>query len=336
MSLVVRFDTWIDPAFDAGLQRASIELQVVERSSPRAQVLAVLGKARVLHVSAAKDELTRDWLVTEALLAHCPNVALVSSQGAGYDTIDVPACTQAGIPVVNQAGGNAVSVAEHTLGLLLSLLHRLGESERLLRSARRDFSREDLMGREAAGRTLGLVGIGHVGRRVAALARAFGMQVIAFDPLLSREEVQDRGAEWCGALHELLERSDIVSLHCPRDKTTLGMMNAAAFARMRKGALFISTARGGIHDEPALAAALASGHLGGAGLDVWDEEPPPPGHPLLAFENVVGTYHTAGVTRECRRNIAAIAAEQIAGFLRGAKPPRLVNPEVWARRRKLA
>jgi D-3-phosphoglycerate dehydrogenase len=331
---VVRFDTWIDPAFDTVLKGAGIGVRVARRSSPK-ETFEILKTTRVLHVSAAKDELTKDWLVTEALLAHLPHVALVSSQGAGYDTIDVPACTRAGIPVVNQAGGNAVSVAEHTLGLILSLLHRFGENERLLRSDRRGVSREALMGREAAGRMLGLVGIGHVGSRVAALARAFGMQVVAFDPLLPHEEIQRKNATACGSLNELLERSDIVSLHGPRDKTTLGMMNAAAFARMKKGALFISTSRGGIHDEAALAAALASGHLGGAGLDVWDQEPPPPGHPLLAFDNVVATYHTAGVTHECRRNIATIAAEQIAGFLRGEKPPRLVNPEVWERRRKL-
>lgn len=327
---VVRFDTWIDPAFDAALKGAGIDVRVARRASP-GETFELLKAARVLHVSAAKDELTKDWFVTEGLLARCPKVELVSSQGAGYDTIDVPACTRAGVLVVNQAGGNAVSVAEHTLGLILSLLHRLGENDRLLRGTRRDFTREDLMGREAKGRTLGLVGIGHVGTRVAALARAFGMRVLAFDPLLSPSVIAERGAD-SRTFEKLLEEADVVSLHCPRDRTTSGMMNAAAFARMKKGALFISTARGGIHDEAALAAALSSGHLGGAGLDVWDQEPPPPGHPLLAFENVVGTYHTAGVTHECRRNIAAIAAEQIAGYLRGERPPRLLNPEVWDRR----
>ena len=128
---------------------------------------------------------------------------------------------------------------------------------------------------------------------------------------------------------ELLARSDFVSLHCPRDKDTLKMMNAAAFARMKKGAMFITTARGGIHDEGALQAALESGHLYGAGLDVWEKEPPPLDHPLLKQPNVVATYHTAGVTGEARRNMATYAAEQIVGILKGGRPPRLINAEVW-------
>jgi D-3-phosphoglycerate dehydrogenase len=131
------------------------------------------------------------------------------------------------------------------------------------------------------------------------------------------------------SLDELLAQADVVSLHCPRDASTLKMINADAFARMKKGAIFISTARGGIHDEAALVQALRSGHLAGAGLDVWDQEPPPLDHPLLAMDNVFGTFHTAGVTHEARRNVAQIAAEQIAGLLAGERPPRLVNPEVW-------
>ena len=107
------------------------------------------------------------------------------------------------------------------------------------------------------------------------------------------------------------------------------MIDAAAFARMKRGAVFVTTARGGIHDEAALLDALRSGHLGGAGLDVWDQEPPPLDHPLLGLENVVATYHTAGVTREARRNMARYSAEQVVGVLKGGRPPRLVNPEAW-------
>jgi D-3-phosphoglycerate dehydrogenase len=122
-----------------------------------------------------------------------------------------------------------------------------------------------------------------------------------------------------------------VSLHCPRDAGTLLMIDAAAFARMKPDAVFVSTARGGIHDEQALAQAICAGRIAGAGLDVWDREPPPPEHPLLALPTVVATFHTAGVTHEARRNMARISAEQIAGLLAGARPPRLINPEVWPR-----
>jgi len=154
------------------------------------------------------------------------------------------------------------------------------------------------------------------------------MDVIATDPYLRPEEFERRGARPV-SLDELLAQSDIVSLHCPRDASTLKLMDAAAFARMKRGALFISTARGGIHDEAALAHALRSGHIAGAGLDVWDQEPPPLDHPLLAMDNVFATFHTAGVTHEARRNVAVMAAEQIVSLLAGARPARLVNPAVW-------
>jgi D-3-phosphoglycerate dehydrogenase len=325
---VARTDSWIDAAFDQRFEReADVQVKVFEMPPSLAGHIAALKGVHVYHASAAKDELPPHGFITAELLAGCPQLLCVSSKGAGFDPMDVPACTKAGVAVVNQAGGNAVSVAEHTLGLLLSVSRRIGESDRRLR-AETGFSREDVMGREIADRVIGLVGIGHVGTRVAALAHAFGMRVLATDPFLTEEEIARRGARSV-TFDELLAQSDVVSLHCPRDKTTLGMMDAPAFARMKPGAIFVTTARGGIHDEAALAKALASGHLSGAGLDVWDREPPPLDHPLLAFPNVVASFHTAGVSREARRNMAAIAAEQIVGVLKGGRPPRLVNPEVW-------
>jgi D-3-phosphoglycerate dehydrogenase len=228
---------------------------------------------------------------------------------------------------MNQAGGNANSVAEHAFGLMLALSRRIVECDRRLRHEQ-GFSREDVMGHELGGKVLGIVGIGHVGTRAAALAHAFGMTVLAADPYLTEEEIGRRGATSV-ALQDLLARSDIVSLHCPRAKDTIGMIDARALQRMKRGALFITTARGGIHDEAALLEALQSGHVGGAGLDVWDQEPPPLDHPLLKLDSVIASFHTAGVTHEARRNMAAIAAEQIVGALKGGRPPRLINPEVW-------
>lgn len=328
MKRVVRSDLWIDPAFDQGLATQSgISLAVFAARKDADKAWDLLGAAHVYHVSAAKDELPRQWFVTADLLARCPHLLCVSSSGAGYDTVDVAACTAAGVAVVNQAGGNAPSVAEHTLAMALSLSRRMVECDRRMRRAT-GFTREDIMGHEIQGKTIGLVGIGHVGSRVAALAKAFGMDVIATDPLLPADEIARRGAR-AVSLEQLLAQADVVSLHCPRDAGTLKMFDAAAFARMKPGALFISTARGGIHDEQALAQALRSGQIAGAGIDVWDQEPPPLDHPLLAMDNVYATFHTAGVTHEARRNVAVISAEQIAGVLAGGKPPRLVNPEVW-------
>jgi D-3-phosphoglycerate dehydrogenase len=325
---VVRSDLWIADAFDERLAREpGVSVRVFPVRGNAAAAWDALASAHVYHISAAKDELPQEWFARADLLARCPDLLCVSSGGAGYDTVDVAACTAAGIAVVNQAGGNAASVAEHTLGFMLGVSRRMLEGDRRMRREI-GYSREDVMGHEIQGRTVGLVGIGHIGTRVAALARAFGMEVVATDPFLSAEEITRRGAKPV-SFDELLAQSDFVSLHCPRDASTLKMMNANTFGRMKKGAIFITTARGGIHDEAALAEALRSGHLAGAGIDVWDQEPPPLDHPLLAMDNVYATFHTAGVTHEGRGNVAAIGAEQIAGILRGERPPRLINPEVW-------
>ncbi len=325
---VVRFDLPVNQAFAERLGREpDIDLTVCARNGADAAGWAALARAHVYHVSAAKDELPRPWLVSAELLQRCPSLLCVSSAGAGYDTVDVAACTKAGVVVVNQAGGNANSVAEHTFALMLALSRRIVECDQRLRREQ-GFSREDVMGRELGGKVLGIVGIGHVGSRAATLAHAFGMEVLAVDPYLTEEEISRRGATSV-TLDDLLARADIVSLHCPRDKDTLGMIGASAYAKMKRGALFVTTARGGIHDETALLQALQSGHLAGAGLDVWEQEPPPLAHPLLKLDKVIASYHTAGVTHEARRNMAAIAAEQIVGALKGGHPPRLINPEVW-------
>ncbi|MEN4917990.1 hydroxyacid dehydrogenase [Achromobacter spanius] len=326
---IARLDLWIDPAFDAAIgQDAALSLQVLPAQG-EAVTAAGLAGAHAYHVSAAKDEVPARWQVSADLLAQCPQLLCVSSGGAGYDTVDVAACTRAGVAVVNQAGANAASVAEMTFALLLSLVKRLGESEAALRAGTA-VSREALMGHEIEGRVLGLVGIGEIGRKVARIAAGFGLRVIACDPLVSPEQIRERGAEPV-SFDALLAQADIVSLHCPLDGVTRGMFDAAAFRRMKRGALFISTARGGIHDEDALLAALESGHLSGAGLDVWKVEPPPPRSGLLQRADVVAAFHTGGVTHEGRRKVAQGSASQIMDMLAGRKPPRLLNPEVWPR-----
>lgn len=327
---VRRFDLWINPVFDARLaQEPGIALEVARTGGPAHDAWRALESAHVYQITAAKDELPIEFHAHAPLLARCPDLLCVSSTGAGYDTVDVDACTRAGVAVVSQIGGNAHAVAEMTLGLMLAVSRRIVESDRQLR-ATRGFSRESLMGNDIGGKTLGIVGLGHAGARTAVLAKAFGMRVLAVDPYLTADEIVARGAEPAD-LDALVRSADIVSLHCPRDTHTLRLFDAQRFAAMKKGAIFISTARGGIHDEQALAQAIASGHLAGAGLDVWHPEPPPLDHPLLALDNVVATFHTAGVSHEGRRNVAAMAAEQIVQLLGGARPPRLVNPEVWER-----
>ncbi len=326
---VARLDLWIDPAFDDAIgQDASLDLQVLPANGD-AVTAAGLAGAHAYHVSAAKDEVPARWQVSADLLAQCPQLLCVSSGGAGYDTVDVAACTRAGVAVVNQAGANAASVAEMTFALLLSLVKRLGESDAALRAGTA-VSREALMGHEIEGRVFGIVGIGEIGRRAARIAAGFGLRVIAYDPLVPPAQIVERGAEPV-SFDTLLEQADIVSLHCPLDAVTRGMFAASAFQRMKRGALFISTARGGIHDEDALLAALESGHLAGAGLDVWKVEPPPPRSGLLQRPDVIAAYHTGGVTHEGRRKVARGSATQIMDMLAGRQPARLLNPEVWPR-----
>jgi len=326
---VARLDLWIDPVFDETIARDdTLDLRVLPAGGD-AVTAAGLAGAHAYHVSAAKDEVPARWQVSADLLAHCPQLLCVSSGGAGYDTVDVAACTRAGVAVVNQAGANAASVAEMTFALLLSLVKRLGESEAALRAGTA-VSREALMGHEIEGRVIGIVGIGEIGRRVARIATGFGLQVIAYDPLLTDAQIAERGAAPV-TFDALLEQADIVSLHCPLNTVTRGMVNAAALRRMKRGALFVSTARGGIHDEDALLAALESGHIAGAGLDVWQVEPPPPRSGLLQRADVAAAFHTGGVTHEGRRKVAQGSATQIMDMLAGRRPARLLNPEVWPR-----
>jgi D-3-phosphoglycerate dehydrogenase len=230
--------------------------------------------------------------------------------------------------VVNQSGGNAHSVAEHALAMLITLSKRIIQSDRALRREA-NVNRNALMGTEVQGKTIGIVGLGNVGRRIAALCKGLlGMNVLAYDPYLSATEMAERGGEKV-TLEELLRRSDYVSISCPLTKESRGMIGARQYAMMQPHAYFITTARGYIHDEVALEEALREKRIAGAGLDVWAKEPPPPDHPLLQFDNVLASPHTAGVTREARENMARIAAEQMLDTLDGKRPPRLVNPQVW-------
>jgi D-3-phosphoglycerate dehydrogenase / 2-oxoglutarate reductase len=326
---LIRFDFWLDPAFDQIVNANPGMNQTICRfDDPTDKSWSVMANAHVYHICAARDEVPIQWQVTRDLLVQAPELLCISSSGAGYDPIDVNACTEHGVIVLNQSGCNANSVAEHTFALLLSLTHRVGESERVMRSARHT-SREDLMGHELKGRTLGIVGVGNIGTRVSEIAKVFGLRVLGCDPHIEPAELIRRGVEPVD-LDALVEQSDIITLHCPRNSETLNLFDVQRFAQMKPGAIFLSTARGGIHDERALADALKAGHLSGAGLDVWTIEPPASDNPLLTMENVVATYHTAGVTHEARRNAARMAAEQLCElFATGQRPPRLVNPDAW-------
>jgi len=308
--------------------RPDVRLDRLENESPDEVSAPILAAAHAYQVGAARDELARHFHVDQDLLRRAPKLLIVSSNGAGYDPVDVEACTAAGVVVVNQSGGNAHSVAEHALAMLITLSKRIIQADRAIRREA-NVNRNALMGTEVQGKTIGVVGLGNVGRRIAALCKGLlAMNVLAYDPYLSATEMAERGGEKV-ALDDLLRRSDYVSISCPLTNESRGMIGAREFALMLPHAYFITTARGFIHDEAALEEALRNQRIAGAGLDVWAKEPPPPDHPLLQFDNVLASPHTAGVTREARENMARIAAEQMLDALDGKRPPRLVNPEVW-------
>jgi D-3-phosphoglycerate dehydrogenase len=309
-------------------ERDDIRLDRLEHDGTLDLAAPVLAAAHAYQTGSTRDELARHFHTGAELLRHTPNLLLVSTNGAGYDTVDVKACTERGILVVNQAGGNAESVAEHVLGMMLMLVKRAVDCDRALRAGTLQ-NRADFTGREAFGKTIGIVGLGNVGRRVAELCGGlFRMAVIAYDPYVDTEEMRRHGARKV-ELDELLRSSDFVSINCPLTDETRKMIGAREYDLMRPTAYFITTARGFIHDEAALAEALRAKTIAGAGLDVWDKEPPPADHPLLQFDNVIASAHTAGVTREARANMGKIAAEQMLAALDGKPVTRMVNPQAW-------
>lgn len=308
--------------------RADVRLDRLENESTDDVAAPILEAAHVYQIGAARDEIAPHFHATGDLLRRAPNLLLVSSNGAGFDPVDVEACTKAGVVVVNQSGGNADSVAEHALGMMLTLSKRIPEADRELRRSA-NVNRNALMGNEVQGKTVGIIGLGNVGRRIAELCKGLlRMNVLAYDPYLSASEMATRGGEKV-ELDDLLRRSDFVSISCPLTKDNRNMISTREYALMQKHAFFITTARGFIHDEAALADALRNKQIAGAGLDVWAKEPPPPDHPLLQFDNVLASPHTAGVTREARENMGRIAAQQVLDALDGKRPPRIINPEVW-------
>jgi D-3-phosphoglycerate dehydrogenase len=273
-------------------------------------------------------EMKGPWLADRALIHGCPSLLAVCTTGSGYDVVDVDACTEAGVIVCNQAGGNKEAVAEHALGMMLALTKKIGLADKLIRR-QRHVDRLPLQGRNLHGKTLGIIGIGQIGSRLAEICGdAFNMKVLAYDPYLSAAEIRARGAAKVD-LDELFRLADFVSVHCPRTKETMGMIGRRQFEAMQPTAFFITTARGGIHVEDDLVTALAAGRIAGAGIDVFLEEPPPPDHRLLTFDNVVATPHIAGTTAESVRDMAINNALQWADIFQGRRPPRLVNPQAW-------
>ena len=287
-----------------------------------------LEQAHVYQTRSTRSELPQQYWADAALFRRAQQLLVISTNGSGYDTVNLNACTEAGVIVVNQAGGNKQGVAEHALGMMLVLSKRIVEADRAMRKID-SLEREQYMGNDMYGKTLGIVGLGQVGAHVAKLVGGLlNMRVLAFDPFIDDARFAANGATKTD-FETLLAESDFVSVHCPRNESSEFIFNEHAFARMKPNAFFVTTARGGVHDEQALALALQNRQIAGAGLDVWDPEPPALDHPLLQFDNVIVSPHTAGVTHESRSNVVVGTIEQIDDIAHARRPPRLLNPAAW-------
>lgn len=267
---------------------------------------------------------------TATLMAACRRLKVVGRYGAGLDTVDLPAATRLGIPVVHAPGANANAVAEHALMLMLNCVKQTRVVDRLTRAG--DWSSRRGTGiHELKGRTLAVIGVGNVGRITARLAGAFGMRVLGYDPYVAPDELRRRGVEPMASLEELLPQADIVTCHTPLTDETRHMIDERRIRLMRRGVIFINTSRGPVHDEHAVFEALTRGTMAAAGLDVWEEEPTPRDNPVLNLDNVVCTSHVAGVSEEAHRAIGLQVAGEMLRVLRGEKPYVLGNPDLWPR-----
>lgn len=300
--------------------------------------LAALGHYRVATAPTpdAIDRESRgaDIIVVRAKIA--PEIVLREQglmacvrHGAGLDMIPVEVATQAGVVVANVPGANAVTVAEHVIWSALALLRKYPAVNRDLRAsgweAGRSHSDE---GRELSGRTVGILGFGNIGRHVAAKAvHGFGCPVIAHTR--TPQSLPDGVAE--ASMDALLSQSDVLVLSCPLTNQTRGIIDSVALAKMKPGAILINVSRGPVTDEAALAAALASGHLGGAALDVFSDQPLAPDHTFFDLPNVILTPHMAGITEESMLRMGQGVVSEVTRILVGARPQNFCNPEVWDR-----
>jgi D-3-phosphoglycerate dehydrogenase len=281
---------------------------------PREELLAALPDYDALVV---RSQVQVD---AEAITAGT-RLQVIGRAGVGVDNVDLDAATRAGITVVNAPTGNTIAAAEHTLALLYAVARRIAAADASVR--RGEWKRAEFTGNELRGRTLGIIGLGKIGQAIAARAVAMEMTVLASDPFVTAEQAAHHGVELV-PFETILERSDVVTVHVPMTRATRGLIARDQLARMKPGAILLNVARGGVVDEAAVAAALRDGHLGGAGIDVFEQEPPA-GSPLLDAPNTVLTPHLGASTAEAQVAVAEEIADQVLDVLAGRSARYAVN-----------
>jgi D-3-phosphoglycerate dehydrogenase / 2-oxoglutarate reductase len=271
--------------------------------------------------------------VTEPVMAAIPRCRVIAKTGVGVDKMDVDAATAHGILVCNAPGGNTQEVADQTLGLLLAITRKFVKTWDYVRSGRwaQAGAVHAVRGptRRLDGRTLGILGLGRIGTAVARRAQGFGLRVVAYDPYITPEQAAERGATFLADRDELFRQSHVVTIHMPLTRETARSVSIREFALMAPGSYFLNLARGGIVDHDALLAALRSGHLDGAALDVTEPEPLPIDSPFYQLDNVIITAHTAANSEESFLDVNRHAAECVADALAGRLPATPINPEAF-------
>ncbi|MGD2156901.1 MAG: hydroxyacid dehydrogenase [Anaerolineales bacterium] len=250
--------------------------------------------------------------ITRQVIETAPNLEVIGRAGVGVDNIDLASAQAQGVTVVNAPVATTLAVAEHTIALMLALLRFIPRADMTMKAGQ--WIKKQLLGEELHGKTLGIIGIGNIGSAVALRAGALGMQVLAYDPYVKEDEIRQRGAEPT-ALTDLYRGADIVSLHVPLSPETRGMVDGQALAHMKRGVRLVSTARGGVIDETALLAAIESGQVAGAGLDVFAKEPPGL-TALVAHPSVIATPHIGAQTEEAQARTAEDIASEVLNALR--------------------
>lgn len=280
--------------------------------------MAVLPEAEILLMG-------NDLKVTAELLQHAPKLKLIAKFGVGLDMIDIPACSQQGIIVHNSPGCNNQAVADQTIGLALALLRKIPFGDSSLRQG--SWEHLNIMGRELWQKTLGLIGLGAIGRAVAQRAKGFDMTIVAYDPYWPEAFASEYNIKRMNAVEDLLKISDMVSLHANLTKENHNLINRYTLSLMKPTAFIVNCARGGLINESDLYQALKDGVIAGAAIDAWEQEPPL-NSPLLQLNNVLAMPHTAGFTFESLINMNQGATEQIIQYLNGQVPTHIVNPQV--------
>lgn len=316
-----------EPIHQVGLDLLAAEANVL---IPEEQTLAAVLKLMPM----ADGMVVRVLPCTREVIEAAPNLRVIGKHGVGVDNIDIAAATERGIPVFNTPGTNAEAVAEMALALMMALARQLRPAQRAVEANEYEKARAAYLATELQGKTLGLIGLGRIGSRLAQMCGlAFSMRVVAYDPYVTTApQMPGVEIELAKHLDDVLTKADFISIHVPLTSETRNLITAAELAKMKSTAYLVNTSRGNILNEEDLAAALWSGTIAGAGIDVFAQEPTPASHPLFGLDNVIVTPHVGGQTAEAMAGVARAVAEGVLAGLRGERPAHVLNPTVYERK----